>query len=164
MIVPFQAILRVNSYNLRYISADWIILSWLNGYITDHLIFIPWDLCKVRYYCAFDPPEIFFVSSSWGPSLRKPRDIWKETVYLEGGPLTRDIAGVIPIAKLRFSKSFFCSSCPTFLHDYWVKSKFGYDSCIKNRTVGRVISLRSNAQYTRKNSYFCWPVYTDKCA
>ena len=51
--------------------------------------------------------KYFFVSSSWEPTLDVPNDLWKMAIHVEGGPLTRNIEGVMPSPSCCFQSHFF---------------------------------------------------------
>ena len=123
----------------------------LLGFEPSSLILSESDLVTIRppiYYtvCLGSKKLWLFVSSSWEPSLHEPRDMWMETIYLEGEPLTRNIEGVMPSQSFKFYHKKICFTAlltfrSTFLHDYWVKSKFRAYSFIKNWSLYEAVSL-----------------------
>ena len=58
-----------------------------------------------RVFVTLTTTHYFF--SSWGPSLHGPVIICKGSYYLEGGPLTRNIAGDMPVSMCFFLNSWF---------------------------------------------------------
>ena len=94
--------------------------------------------------CVWPPENIFFVPSSWESSLRELVDMYKGVIHLEGGPLTRNIAGVMPVPSWGFLKSWFKALWP-------LGELFSTAICpIRHREkfTGRSsLQLRSNRQY-----------------